>query len=177
MTILPDFLQQNRFVCMDSGGFVLNDALSGQIWEVATPAALRWRFTDASGHVVSDVTFPSATTLPLYLSYAAATGWQLESPTQAQLSQALTDLICPTGEQLLAGVLAGTPLGNGGDWNLIVLHDQGGAGCELELAEQGIDQGHFVWRFGVLLAADARAHSVLPALPVARPSDLAAVEG
>jgi hypothetical protein len=40
-----------------------------------------------------------------------------------------------------------------------------------------VDQGHFIWRFGVLLAADASAHSTLPALPVALPADLAAVGG
>jgi len=35
----------------------------------------------------------------------------------------------------------------------------------------------FLWRFGVLLAADANAQTFLPSLPLASPAELAAVSG
>ena len=37
--------------------------------------------------------------------------------------------------------------------------------------------GHYVWRWGVLLAADAQARALFPALPVAPQSEIAAVGG
>jgi hypothetical protein len=56
------------------------------------------------------------------------------------------------------------------------LHDNGLEGCELALqTAQGANAGHFVWRFGVLLAADRPAHTLLPSLPLAPASELAAV--
>jgi hypothetical protein len=50
-------------------------------------------------------------------------------------------------------------------------------GCELGAAINGVDGGRYVWRFGVLLAADAQAHRILPALPLASPAEIAAVGG
>ena len=163
------------FICTDAGGFLPNRSPPSQFWEVTTWVALRWRFTSANGQLVSDVTFPVPTTLTLFLSYVPATGWQVELLSSVQLSQHLTQLVCTTGMQMLAGELAG-PLGNQG-WDLTVLHDQGVQGCELEAAQQGSDEGQFVWRFGVLLAADAQAHSILPLLPIASSAEVAAVGG
>lgn len=163
------------FVCTGSGVFQPNNALSGQFWAVTTPVALRWRFTTASGQVVSEVTFPISSSLTLFLSYAAVTGWQVGLLSPAQLSQDLTRLICSTGADLLAGE-AQQHSGEYG-WAVTTLADQGIGGCELSLQLNAIDQGHFVWRFGVLLAADARAQSTLPALPIASLADLAAVGG
>lgn len=163
------------FICTDSGVFQLNNALSGQFWEVTTPAALRWRFTTASGHVVSEVTFPIAAYPTLFLSYTATTGWQVGLVSPAQLSQDLTHLICSTGTGMLAS--AAQQQTNEGYWGATTLHDQGIEGCELSLQLNGVDQGQFVWRFGVLLAVDAKAHSALPTLPIATPADLAAVGG
>ncbi|HEY7349427.1 MAG TPA: hypothetical protein VH599_14020 [Ktedonobacterales bacterium] len=163
------------FICLAPGGFLPNASLNGQFWEVATPVALRWRFTGASGQVVSDVTFPVGSILTLDLSYDAATGWQVGLLSPAQLSQHLAQLACLTGVNVLGG--EAQRLNNQAYWNITTLHDQGIEGCELGLQLDTADQGHFVWRFGVLLAADAKAHSLLPALPIASPTDLAAVGG
>jgi hypothetical protein len=152
------------------------DSVNGNFWEISTSVALRWRFTTASGQVVSDVTFsPDPAMQQLFLSYAAATGWQPQFTSPATLSQELTQQVCPTGTQVLLGEQLRYLSGE--DWNETVLHDQGIAGCALELTMNNVDQGHFVWRFGALLAADANAHHLLPALPVASPADLAAVGG
>ena len=163
------------FLCSDAGSFPLNGALSGQFWQVTTPVALRWHFTTAGGQVVSAVTFPSATRLTLYLSYVAPTGWQVALLPSAQLSQDLAQLACSTG----ANQLVGEAQQHSGelDWGVTTLADQGIAGCELDLQLDAVDQGHFLWRFGVLLAADDLAHRTLPTLPMASPAELAAVEG
>lgn len=46
-------------------------------------------------------------------------------------------------------------------------------GCLLEatLSHQGAPLGHFLWRFGVLLAIDAPARQLLPSLPQAPPAE------
>jgi hypothetical protein len=59
----------------------------------------------------------------------------------------------------------------------VSLHDRGVEGCELGATINRVDGGSYVWRFGVLLAADAQAHSILPALPRASPAEIAAVGG
>lgn len=162
------------FICTDSGVFHPNDALSGQFWAVTTPVALRWRFTTTSGQVVSEVTFPSTTALTLYLSYTAPIGWQVGLLSPAQLSRNLTQLFCSTGANMLAREAQQR---TNEIWEVTTLHDQGIEGCELGLQLNAIGQGLFVWRFGVLLAADAKAHSTLPTLPIATPADLAVVGG
>jgi hypothetical protein len=162
--------------CTVYGEFSPDYSVSGQFWEVLTPIALRLRFTTASGHVVSDVTFPaSPALLSLLLSYQAAVGWQLGPlPThEVSLSAQLNQLICITGAQMLGVEQARYLSGEG--WDITILHDAGIAGCELALAQNQIEQGRIVWRFGALLAADAKAHSILPTLPIASPADLAAV--
>src|SRR5262249_36305804 len=135
-------------------------------------------FSTASGQVVSDVTFPTdPTLLNLFLAYAASTGWRIASPltTADSLSQQLAQLVCSTGAQMLFTEQIRHLSGEG--WEISILHSQGVAGCPLALALNHQDQGHFVWRFGALLAADASAHAALPTLPIASPADLAAVDG
>ncbi|HEU5370102.1 MAG TPA: hypothetical protein VFU69_16645 [Ktedonobacterales bacterium] len=167
-----------RLICIGQQGFSADYTLSGQFWEVQTPVALRWRFTTASGHVVSDVTFPaSPVPLKLFLSYDARTGWQIAPlpASETSLTEQLSQLVCITGIQLLNMQQAHYLGGDG--WTVNILHEQGIEGCELQLEQHNVDQGHFVWRFGALLAADAQAHSTLPKLPIAPPQALAAVAG
>jgi hypothetical protein len=167
-----------RLICIGPQGFSPDYTQSGQFWEVQTPVALRWRFTTDSGQVVSDVTFPSSPVLlKLFLSYDARTGWQIAPlPTsEMSLSAQLSQLVCITGIQMLNTQQARYLSGDG--WTVNILHEQGIEGCELQLVQHNVDEGHFVWRFGALLAADAQAHSALPKLPVASPQALAAVAG
>jgi hypothetical protein len=166
------------FTCVGPSGFSSNFSASGKLWQVLTPIALRWRFTTASGQVVSDVTFPaSPTLLNLLLSYDAAAGWSIAPPfaSPETLNQQLTQLVCSTGVQMLSVQRARYLSGDG--WDVSVLHNQGIAGCELALIQQHTDQGHFVWRFGALLATDAQSHALLPMLPSASPAEVTAVGG
>jgi hypothetical protein len=167
-----------RLICIGPQGFSPDYTLSGQFWQVQTPVALRWRFTTDSGQVVSDVTFPpSPVPLKLFISYDASTGWQIAPlpASEMSLSEQLSQLVCITGIQALNQQQARYLSGNG--WTVNILHNQGIEGCELQLEQHQVDQGHFIWRFGALLAADARGHSALPALPVASQAALAAVMG
>ncbi len=166
------------FTCVGSGGFSAAANAGGQLWGVLTPVALRLRFSTASGQVVSDVTFPAnPPLLNLLLAYDAATGWRIASQlTEAdKLSQQLAQLVCSTGVQILSAEQVRSLSGEG--WAVAIVHNQGIAGCELALTLNHNDQGHFVWRFGALLAADASAHSAFPTLPIASSADLAAVAG
>jgi hypothetical protein len=165
------------YICADSGGFLLGGSLSGQYWEVTTPVSLRLLLRKATGQVVSDVTFPFASMLSLYLSYNASTGWQVGLLSPQQLSQDLTQVVCPTGSNVLASLAQQTA--DQLYWTVTTLHDRGLDGCELSLqvnsGENSGDQGEFVWRFGALMAANEQAHLTLPQLPMAAPADLAAV--
>jgi hypothetical protein len=165
------------YICADSGGFILGGSLSGQYWEVTTPVALRLLLRQTDGEVVSDVTFPFANMLTLYLSYNGSSGWQLGLLSSQQLSQDLTQVVCPTGSNMLASLAQ--QASNQLYWSATTLHDRGLDGCELSLqvnsGENSGDQGEFVWRFGALMAANTQAHLTLPQLPMATPADLAAV--
>jgi hypothetical protein len=167
-----------HLTCVNYSGFSPDYTPSGHFWEVRVPFALRWRFASATGQVISEVTFPvSPTLLTLFLAYDAATGWQVAPLPSSEGSpeQQLAQLLCATGSLMLGDEQAHALSGE--RWTVATLRNQGVAGCELALQHNNVDQGHFIWRFGVLLAADASAHSTLPALPVALPADLAAVGG
>ena len=166
------------FTCIGAVEPAPSSVTPANSWQVLTPIVLRWRFTTASGKVVSDTTFSSSpVVLTLIFSYDAATGWRLTpflSSGSAQFGR-VSDLLCFSGEQLLTQAQTSAYSSDG--WAVNVLHDQGAAGCELALTQHGVDQGHFVWRFGALLAADATARATLPTLPAASPAELAAVGG
>ncbi len=166
------------FTCIGPGAFADKGSPGGQFWQVQTPIALRWRFVTASGQVVSDLTFPtSPELLTLWLTYDAADGWHIapQSSSQDALSQQLNQLACGTGVQMLA--IQQARYLSGESWSINIVRNHGVVGCELALTRQGVDQGHFIWRFGALLAADARAHKTLPTLPRASADDAAAVGG
>jgi hypothetical protein len=153
----------------------LNNSISGQYWQVFIAPTLRLLITRADGQIVSDVTFPSSTLLTLFFSYAAGTGWRLALVTPAQLNQDLAEVICPVGQSMLAseaGQLTGQNY-----LGVTTLKDGGIQGCLLDLQQNEVEKGHFVWRFGALMAADAKAHDTLPQLPVASPAEIAAVSG
>jgi hypothetical protein len=53
---------------------------------------------------------------------------------------------------------------------------QGPQGCKLGVVNQGATiEATFIFRFGVLLAADDGAHKLIPSLPIAPPSEIAAI--
>lgn len=147
--------------------------LGGQFWEFAVIVWIKWRFSQPSGKVVSEVVFPESQTILLDLLYDGKGNWRI--PQQAgpgsspgdQLAHAV-DL---TGASLLALQL------HGFGWGVSILHERGIDGCELAVQQNHQNKGRFIWRFGVLLAADAGAQRLLPTLPVAPLDEITAVGG
>jgi hypothetical protein len=66
---------------------------------------------------------------------------------------------------------------HGGGWDSVIDVNHGVEGCALDLLQNQLVIGRFLWRFGVLLATNDQAHKALPALPVAPPDEIAAVGG
>jgi hypothetical protein len=131
---------------------------------------LRWQFTSAAGQVGSSVAYPVLEGWQVSLTYAPATGWHVPRALNTGESAAgqFSRLSCATGAALLQAQLVG--LG----WTIRVAHQAGIEGCQLVGQQADTDQVTFLWRFGVLLAADAPAHGLLPALPLAQPAESAA---
>lgn len=147
----------------------------GQIWAIEVEiASLQWRFTASTGGTSTSAVYPALSSINLALTYDGRVGWQVsQDATQVvngfSLSAGLAANICDAGSQELE------PLVPQGDYVVEVRADDI-EGCEIQLqAPDGTNQGSFVWRFGVLLAADARAHHLAPTLPVAPPAEIAAV--
>jgi hypothetical protein len=141
--------------------------LASHSWGLFFMEALRWQFTDASGTTLASVSFPT-NVVGLILAYDPATGWQV-SPGIV-IAGDVQGSVCQAGVVALQFTLgSGNPP--------VPLHDRGVEGCELGATFNGVDGGRYVWRFGVLLAADAQAHRILPALPLASPAEIAAVGG
>ena len=152
--------------------------LSGQVWAISLPEALRWQFATLSGDIVSDVRYPTADFSQVFLTYTAATGWRVEpeaiTPTLTPLDQ-VGNLNCVTGTTLAQQLLQQQLEQH---WSLENTHYQQVAGCEIALRDSSdIVRGKLIWRFGVLLAGDEAAQAMLPDLPLAPPEEIAALEG
>jgi hypothetical protein len=163
------------FLCFDSSGQYFYPP-GGKYWEIEVPVALNWRFTSATGEVVSDVSLPFAQLLTLFLVYSQAQGWQMLSMNGlTSINNQLAGVNCFTGATVMQ-LQAARQLNSEG-WDASILVNHGVQGCLLELLQNRAGMGQFLWRFGVLLAADAQAHTLLPSLPIAPPDEIAAVSG
>ncbi|HEY7355468.1 MAG TPA: hypothetical protein VH590_03345 [Ktedonobacterales bacterium] len=149
------------------GGFLSQaTTLHARGWSLFFTEALRWQFSDAGG-VQADVSMPSSDIVGLLLTENALGGWQV-----AQFDTilgSLRDTPCHTGIDMLKITLDSS--------DVMLLRDQGVEGCELRAQVNGVKVGRYLWRFGVLLAADALAHASQPGLPVAPAAEIAAVGG
>ncbi|HEY7349980.1 MAG TPA: hypothetical protein VH599_16805 [Ktedonobacterales bacterium] len=163
-------------VCPVSSGPQFMAELHGPVWGIYVALALRWQFRSASGGVVSDVTYPTAGYANLFLSYSSANGWQMaEGPPMLapSLPDQLALLPCEIGMALMQARF-------GDAWQISDLGAYGVQGCSLgfqrqqAMGQQEPARAHILWRFGVLLAADALTHALFPDLPVASPAEIAA---
>jgi hypothetical protein len=156
--------------------------IAEQVWVIAVDVgSLQWRFTGSSGEAFTSAVYPATPQVPLALLYDGAGGWQVsQDATQAingfSLSAGLAASICDTGAQELGPLV---PQSNNlvpQSDNIVQVRYHDIEGCVLQAqAPDGSSQGSFVWRFGVLLAADAQAHRLAPSLPAAPPAEVAAV--
>jgi hypothetical protein len=142
-------------------------------WRLAIPVIFTWRFTSATGALTGSIAVAAPGFLNVSLTYDEQTGWQLAAPRPALVEANIPSLLCVAGTQALAAVLPARPLGitNNSGQSL-----RGIEGCSLQF-QAGADasQGLVVWRFGVLLAADAATQKPLPSLPLAPPDEVKAV--
>lgn len=139
-----------------------------QSWVIAVPLTLRWHFASTQGLVISDVSYAPQGHLLVSLSYSETIGWQkTQSEPGGEFANQISAQSCGIGALLLQSELRGT------GWTLTTIQEQGMDGCTLEAQQNGVDQGHFLWRFGVILAIDAKAQATLPDLPIAPPEEVA----
>jgi hypothetical protein len=157
-------------------------AVAQQQWIVQVRATLSWSFVGIDQPLLRSADYlPALSSLwviRIALTYDRFSGWQVApGSTQAfggpELEQDLGRALCGAGvnELLLVARSRG---------DLLSSYDTHGVeGCTIELktSTDGMSDGRFIWRFGVLLAADARAHAALPALPLAPPEEIAAAGG
>jgi hypothetical protein len=112
------------------------------------------------------------------LSYDPLQGWSVDQRGTEQsagfgLPEALTQDACDVDVAVLRSAAQ-----QHGYTILSPLSDNRLEGCEFGVqTAQGANAGHFVWRFGVLLAADGPAHALLPDIPLAPVSEVAAAGG
>ena len=80
-------------------------------------------------------------------------------------------MVCQAGSNYL------TTLRTSVQVSVSVVNDQGLEGCVMQGSPQSIAAtGTFIWRFGVLLAADPQTHVVLPDIPLAPASAFPALD-
>jgi hypothetical protein len=156
------FLECPELQC---GGPALDHATPGTVWFVGEDVTTVWRFTTASGDLAGTVTLPSSRLFIFALTFDPSGGWRLAeggSLPDPQMWPPNTLDQCSAAARLLGGLLSSG----------VRSFSSGVEGCQLQA-----NSGTFIWRFGVLLAADAQAHTMLPALPIASPAEISAVAG
>lgn len=144
-------------------------------WSISVAVMLRWRFTTAAGTAFSEVALPAVSQVPLLLAYDPTAGWRVVQTAEGDLSPSaqratqFATLLCLGGSEALRQ--------HEGSGTILLLSDHGLEGCAFRLQAAKSEPTVFIWRFGVLLAANERAQAQWPGLPVATPADHAAVEG
>lgn len=144
-------------------------------WAVALGAGYRWTYTDAYGTVVANSpSYPLGPPAAVQVMLIArpAGGWAVAGAITPEGTVDATfgswnGLLCAAGMEILQAMSEAYR----GFVN--VIQDRGIPGCELVLeAADSPATGRFIWRCGVLLAADQSAHASLPGVPVAPASVL-----
>lgn len=148
-------------------------------WAVFAPVTVSWQFAPPAGTPVTLPPLLSQFQAELVLTYTSASGWQILRHAEQfiggqPLSQQLTASICGVGALVLATLADERQKNSAATINWV--QDNGLAGCQLELLQpnSGARAGLFIWRFGVLLAADAATHATFPDVPLAPPAEVIA---
>ncbi|HLW03823.1 MAG TPA: hypothetical protein VKT82_34570 [Ktedonobacterales bacterium] len=137
-------------------------------WDIMLNIMLRWQFADSTGRVISNVTYPQSRTnglvyfLPRIRFVYDATGWHLAAGID--LHAEVQSAFCETGFAILQQNLLNPSIGV---ISMEISSNKGVQGCLFTAQNSAGERSTFLWRFGVLLAADAGAHNLLPDLPMA----------
>jgi hypothetical protein len=146
-------------------------------WQVEVVIEQHWRLTTSSGATVGSLTLPQADYMTVALVYDPDSGWQLPAKPLSVFSglpsEATGPDSCTVATHLVESLLLG---GTGTGWQTEPGPANALPTCALNMQSQnGSIQAQYIWRFGVLSAADAQAHALAPSLPVAHPDEIAAV--
>lgn len=139
----------------------------GPEWAVALGAVYQWTYTDFQGRVVAtSITYPLLPPAEMLLAYHRADNWSVVgAPSASAVSTTAygtwAEKLCGAGANIL---LANTQALQG---QATTLENLGLDGCELFLRASDGQAARFIWRCGVLLAADPLAHQFVPNVPVA----------
>ena len=140
-------------------------------WAVGVTLILGWRFTTPSGKTVASIQLLGRGGLGLTLEWMNGSAeWQIvpSSDSASQASQGdgmrleIANGICNAGMEMLTEIPQQL---NGGSYSTYTVE-----GCRISGA-----RATFIWRFGALLAADETTHRQAPQLPLATPSERAAI--
>lgn len=137
-------------------------------WVVGVPVILSWRFTTTSGKTIASVRLPQQGVLGVALALMSdSQGWRVVPSSSDTASvdedlhvEVMTDL-CNVGQTMVSKL---APQLNGSLGSFTV------QGCRISSTGATL-----IWRFGVLLAADEATHRQIPQLPLATPSERAAI--
>lgn len=139
-------------------------------WAANVSLILGWRFTTASGKTIANVQLLGRIGLGLTLEWMdGSASWQIAPfPGGAGASQGddvrleIASGACNVGMEILTEIPQQL---NGGSYSTYTIE-----GCRMSGTG-----ATFIWRFGVLLAADEATHRQIPQLPLATPSERAAI--
>jgi hypothetical protein len=162
------------------------------VWLARESLALGWRFTTRSGALVATSPARDGLEVEVGLTYSPTAGWGVTdgapSPFIGDLQTQLISASCQSGSTVLQALVDKSSLareqlasGERGVGGPIPAQTDG---CALKLESvndnplsPSKEYGHYVWRWGVLLAADTQAHALFPMLPVAPQSEIDTVGG
>jgi hypothetical protein len=165
------------------------------VWLIQESVVVGWRFTTQGGAFVAEPPPQFAgSMIDAGLTYSSTAGWSVsDSASGSSITDLQTQLLsgsCQSGNSALQTLIAQSSFAGVGQ-NLS--YGQSAApsstdGCAISVegpnnnplsptSPNNKKYGHYVWRWGVLLAADTQAHTLFPSLPVAPQSEIAAVGG
>ncbi|MGZ3639036.1 MAG: hypothetical protein ACXVCX_14495, partial [Ktedonobacterales bacterium] len=141
-------------------------------WRVTTFVVPQWRFTTPTGDTaaLSPLNVADQTLLKVPLQYDAAHGWRPWGAPgwgdDCDARDIMANIQCGPGSSALSAY---------GPMNVASIGANGIEGCDIQVLNSSGKFARFIWRFGVLLAADAAAHQTIPSLPVAPQAEIDAV--
>jgi hypothetical protein len=164
-------------------------------WLVQDSMAVGWRFTTQSGALVATSAFRESSGISVGLTYSSTAGWSVveDAPgsSSADLRGQLISGTCQGGFAVLQALIDKSSLAaqqlsyNSGSPSGFTAPQTDGCWIQVESnnnnpfspTSSNKEYGHYVWRWGVLLAADAQARTLFPSLPVAPQSEITVVGG
>ncbi len=178
-----------EIICSGGGPFVdqygqVQPLPQGKYWNVYIPLAISWLFLTADGRVVgSENDGESGGGEGGVLQLDDSEHWHFMPSLQSSigveddLRQQLPEDICNSETSELYNALQNEQVGNSNMSPDDPNNTNGLVGCLIHITESDGTTvlGTVIWRFGVLLAADAKTHKAYPWLPLAPKAEVDAV--